>query len=196
MLEGRLDESICGVLPVEVKMEIEKVLQGDSWLGHPVHPAMISIPIGFWLFGSIMDGIAAVTGSECAQEAADYAIIGGVVGAGIAAATGVGEFLRVPQGNTAQRDAVTHGALNAAATAIFGVSASLRTGQHGRGKSTGILPKLLSLAGVGVIIYTGWLGGKLAYSYGVGVQKEHIEEEDKQPLSQDIKEEQMPRAHA
>lgn len=158
-------------------MELKKVLQGDDWLGHPLHPALVVSPIGMWGFSVGMDMLASLTKNECMQEAADLAVTGGLMDAGVAAMAGVAEFARVPRGTHTERLAVTHGSLNAAALGVFMMSAILRHSRRAAGKPTGLLPKLISLAGMGLVGYTGWLGGGLAYRHGIGVQIEKGEQE-------------------
>jgi uncharacterized membrane protein len=161
----------------EAGMKTIDVLQGDKWLGHPVHPALVSVPIGAWVFSLVMDGVATVSKSQCAQEAADFAITAGLVGAGLSASAGVSEFLRVPDSGDAVDDAVTHGALNVGATALYAVNALIRSSRRGRGKPVGAFPKLLSLIGVAAIGYTGWLGGNLVYSHGTAVHIDKVLDE-------------------
>lgn len=160
-------------------MDTEKFLQGDDWLGHPIHPALVAGPIGLWIFSLLMDGATSVSKNKCIQEAADRAMTVGLVAAGLAAATGLAEYSRVPKDEQAKRDAFTHGMLNAGTASLYGVNAAIRSKRRGEGKSTGLLPKIMSLAGVAVIGYTGWLGGGLAYNYGTGVSQERGEREKK-----------------
>jgi len=151
-------------------MDIIKTLQGDDWLGHHLHPALIAFPIGLWGLGLAMDAASIVSKNECVRATADYATMGGLIGAGMAITTGLSEYARITRGSAAKKDAFAHGALNATATILYGLNAGLRIGNRHRGKLNGLLPRLLSLAGFGIITYTGWLGGKLAYDHAVGVQ--------------------------
>ncbi|MCE5197694.1 MAG: DUF2231 domain-containing protein [Armatimonadota bacterium] len=152
---------------------LEKTLQGDEWLGHPLHPALVALPIGAWMFGALMDGIASATRNKCAQDAADHAAFVGLVGAASAAVAGLAEFMRVPSDEKAQQTALTHATLNVSAVALYSMNSLLRYFRRGRGKTGGFIPKMLSLAGVGIIGYSGWLGGSLVYRHGTAVSVEH-----------------------
>jgi uncharacterized membrane protein len=154
---------------------LEKALQGDAWLGHPVHPTLVSLPIGIWMFGVLMDGLATVTRNKCLQEAADDAVTAGLVGAGVSAATGLGEFLRVPRTEYVQKVALTHAVINVSAVTIYSVNAIVRNGRRAAGRPGGFIPKLLSLVGMGLIGYSGWLGGNLVFRHGTSVRVEHDE---------------------
>lgn len=158
-------------------MNVKEALQGDEWLGHPLHPALVAGPIGMWILSLALDGAAAVSKNKCVQEAADFAMLGGLVGAGMAAATGIAEYTRVPTEKRVLNTALTHGSLNAAATSLFAINASVRNGRRKAGRPGGLIPKLLSLAGVAIVGYTGWLGGTLVYRHGVAVQTEGTEAE-------------------
>ncbi len=153
-------------------MNTRELLQGDAWLGHPLHPGLVSVPVGLWLAGSVMDLIASFSKSECAQAAADDAVMGGVVGAAASVVTGLAEYTRTDKDTPAQEDAFLHGALNVTAMALNVTSSGVRIARLTRRRPGGFIPKLLSLGAAGIVIYTGWLGGVLAYRHGVGVKME------------------------
>lgn len=169
-----------------------ELLQGSKWLKHPLHPALVALPIGSWLFSFVMDNVATVTGSKCAQEAADAAITVGLAGAVMSAATGITEFLRVPERDNAVETAVTHGTLNLTATALYGVNGLIRTSRRNRGRPTRFFPKFLSLVTVAAVGYTGWLGGNLVYNYGTAVELENIQEKKEEGTPEPSKQEEMP----
>lgn len=125
-------------------------LRGE-WLGHPVHPALTDLPIGFWTAASVLD----VVGGRRAAPAATW-----MVGLGLAfvpptVAAGLTDWEDLPAAK--QRVGVVHAAANLAATGLYGLSfAARRRGQRGRGA-------LFALAGMGVATVGGLLGGHLAF---------------------------------
>lgn len=149
--------------------QLEKVLQGDSWNGHPAHPAFVALPIGMWCLGATLDFIALFTKNECVQEAADDAVTVGLVGAAMSAVTGLAEYQRVPQDADAKRKALTHAVINVSSVALSSVNAIIRSGRRGAGRPGGMFPKLLSWTTMGLITYSGWLGGNLVFNHGTGV---------------------------
>ncbi len=153
-------------------MELKEALQGDKWLGHPVHPALIAGPIGMWTLSLVLDGVATFSRNECIQEAADLAVVGGVVAAGAAAATGIAEYTRVPTENRVLDQALLHGTLNASALLLYSINAMIRQGRRKTGRPRGFIPKVLSLLGAGIVGYSGWIGGSMVYNHGVAVQAE------------------------
>lgn len=176
-VEGKLLAKSFRLFPWEVDMEAIKILQGDDWLKHPLHPALVAEPIGMWTFSLLMDGAASLTGNECAQEAADTAVTAGLVAAAVSGMAGLAEFMRVPPDEKSQNTAFLHGMLNISAVGLYAINAIIRTGRRKSGRPGGFLPKLLSLAGVAAISYSGWLGGNLVYNHGAGV---HIQPETKE----------------
>src|SRR3712207_9416436 len=56
-----------------------------SWLGHPLHPVLIHVPVGSWLSAGILDAIPPL------RPAATVLIGTGVAGAGSGALSGAGD---------------------------------------------------------------------------------------------------------
>lgn len=157
---------------------LEKTLQGDTWNGHPIHPALVALPIGMWCLSAMLDFISLFTKNECVQEAADDALVAGLVGAGLAAVTGLGEYQRVPDDERAGQIALRHAVTNVSVVALNSVNAIIRNGRRGAGRPGGMFPKLLSWTTMSLISYSGWLGGKLVYNYGAAVDHSRAKKEE------------------
>ena len=56
---------------------------------HPLHPMLVGLPIGLWVFALVCDVMHAVTGNTAWQIVATYCIGGGIVGAILAAIPGL-----------------------------------------------------------------------------------------------------------
>lgn len=145
--------------------------------GHPFHPVMVTVPIGAWLASVVFD-IVALTGPE--QESAfvtgAYWLIGiGIVGAVLAALFGLMDLLAIPRGTKAFRTALTHMTLNLVVVVLFVINFAIRVGQDSDYASVGLF--ILSLIAVALLGLSGWLGGKLAYRYGVRVADENTQAE-------------------
>lgn len=139
--------------------------------GHPFHPALVTLPIGAWICSLLFD-----IGSRSAQQPFIYSrgaywlILIGIVGAIGAALFGVLDLLTVPRGTPAFRTGLVHAALNDAVLIAFVVSFVIRRDSEFGETSTGLIA--LSIAALAVLTVSGWLGGKLAYRYGVRVARE------------------------
>src|SRR5688500_15001940 len=134
-----------------------------TWLGHPLHPAVVTAPIGFWMASLALD----FTGEE---RAADLTLKLGLLGAGAAAATGAAQWQDTVNSAHPRRIGILHALLNTGATALYGLSLlQRRRGQRRAGRT-------LSLAGFAVANLSAWLGGDLSYDLGIGVNRTAFDE--------------------
>jgi uncharacterized membrane protein len=140
-----------------------KVLRGNDWLGHPAHPIAVTVPIGAWVTGAVLDLRSVPGGRPVDEHAADTALWLGVLGAAPAAAMGWAQFLDTTGG--ARRQTVVHAALVNAGLVLNVLSLAARAFGYRRAgrRLSGVA---LAVVGVG-----GFLGGDLAYRLGVGVRR-------------------------
>lgn len=134
--------------------------------GHPIHPMLVTIPIGLWVFSLVCD-LVALRSAEPAtwNVVALYAMVGGIVGALVAALPGLVDMLSLRDG-AIRKTALVHMAINLTVVALYAVNAWLRSGQEA---TSGGTPFVLSLVAVAMLAVSGWLGGKMVYLAGVGV---------------------------
>ena len=133
--------------------------------GHPVHPMLVPLAIGLWIFSLVSDLIYRFGwGAEVWDAVAFYTLAGGVVGALLAAVPGFIDLLSLPPGKV-KKIAVAHMAINLGAVVLFAVNFGLRL----NAEPGAPVPILLSVVGVALIGVSGWLGGELVYTHGVGV---------------------------
>ncbi|MEU9271880.1 Rieske 2Fe-2S domain-containing protein [Streptomyces sp. NPDC048251] len=130
------------------------------WLGHPVHPLMVQVPIGTWMSAAVLD-----TRSTRSREA------GLLVGVGLAAAVpsalaGAVDWAELHREQA--RVGLVHAMANWAAVGLYATSLTCRLrGRTGAGRAYGFLG--LTAVGIG-----GMLGGHLAYRQASGAN--HAEE--------------------
>jgi nitrite reductase/ring-hydroxylating ferredoxin subunit len=124
------------------------------WLGHPLHPVTVQLPIGAWMSAAVLDwcpggGRAAAT------------LIGvGLAAAGPAALAGAVDWAEL--GPEQARVGLGHAALNVLGVACYTASLAARlTGRPLRGRA-------LALAGLTAVAAGGALGGHLAYRQAAG----------------------------
>jgi uncharacterized membrane protein len=145
--------------------------------GHPVHPVLVPLPIGIWTASAVFD-LVALTNSEEEQIFAEgaYWLIGlGILGAIAAAAFGLLDLLTIPRGTRAFKTGLTHMTLNLTVVALFVINFAVRAGQGHEEAS--VLAFIISLVALAILGVSGWLGGKLAYHYGVRVADEATQAE-------------------
>jgi uncharacterized membrane protein len=135
--------------------------------GHPIHPMLIPFPIAFLVGTCATDLAYWGTRNAFWAEASLWLIGAGVVTALIAAIAGFTDFF----GEKRIRDlsyAWYHMAGNLIAVAIAIGSFLLR---YARGIEAAVLPwgLVLSLATVGLLLFTGWCAGEMIYRHRVAV---------------------------
>jgi uncharacterized membrane protein len=138
-------------------------------LGHPAHTQVIVFPLGLLSTALIFDLLALATKNRKTAEAADAMLVSGLVGAAVAAPLGYRDWRAIPEGTRAKEIGRWHGIGNVGVTALFAASWLLRRNDPGRPPAGA--PVALSLAGAGLALVTGWLGGELVYRLRVGVDE-------------------------
>jgi len=137
-----------------------------SLLKHPIHPMLVPFPIALWIFSLISDVVYGLGwGGTLWNEMAFYTMAGGIVGALAAAVPGLIDYLSMSDQQTS-KIAKTHMIVNLTIVGIFIADLWLRT-MFAPGAG---LPVVLSVIGVALLGFSGWLGGELVYVHGVGVE--------------------------
>lgn len=143
--------------------------------GHPFHPMLVTVPIGAWVSSLVFDVAARFVDDRAPfDDGARWLIAIGVVGALAAAAVGFLDFFSIPKGTPAHRVAVVHLTLNLTVTGAFAGDFAWRSSA---GSPTPAGPFVLTVVALVGLAVSGWLGGKLAYRYGVRVASESVQAE-------------------
>jgi nitrite reductase/ring-hydroxylating ferredoxin subunit len=126
-----------------------------TWLGHPLHPVLIHIPVGSWVSAGILDMVPPM------RPAATLLIGTGVAGAVPAALSGAADWSEQEAG--IRRLGALHASLNVAALGLYVGSLVAR------GKRRGGLGLVLSYAGLGIATASASIGGHMSYAQSSGV---------------------------
>ena len=126
-----------------------------TWLGHPLHPLLVALPIGAWSSATMLD-LTTLRGSAAARR-----LVGlGVLAAIPTAAAGGSDW--VDTSGAERRMGLVHAVGAWLSIGLYASSwRARRPGKHGG--------RLLAIAGGMTLAATGYLGGHLTYRYGVGV---------------------------
>lgn len=131
----------------------DRILHG-TFLGHPLHPALSDLPIGFWTSSVVCD----LTGQP---DAAGVLTAAGAVSSAATALTGAADW-----STTIDRDrrlGLAHGLLNLATLGVeLGSLAARVAGRRG-------LARTLNVAGLTAGGVSAWIGGELVSSRAIGV---------------------------
>lgn len=136
-------------------------------LGHPIHQMLIPIPLGLFTVAILVDLVSLFADVGVLMQVSFWNLAIGVIGAVIAAVFGALDWTRIPRGTRARSIGTLHGVGNVVVAALLGIAVWIRAGQPGRGLTAGALA--LEIAGLVLLLVTGWLGGELVDRLGVGV---------------------------
>jgi uncharacterized membrane protein len=155
--------------------------------GHPVHPALVAVPIGSWIASFVFDLASHLFRDASALAlGARWLIAIGVLGALAAALFGFLDLFAIPTGTRVFRLGVAHMSINLAVTVAYVVGFVIRAGA-GRGP-VGWGPLALSAAALAGLAVSGYLGGEMAYRYGVRVADEAMQAQGYEGAGVDIEE--------
>jgi uncharacterized membrane protein len=139
--------------------------------GHPFHPILVTVPIGAFVCSLLFD-IFTRTRAQGRMFLVDgaYWLIGiGIVAALLAAVFGLLDLLTIPRRTRAFRTGVTHALINVTVVALYVVGFAWRSTDHLDLDKTRWGQMAISIAALALLAVSGWLGGMLAYRYGVRV---------------------------
>jgi nitrite reductase/ring-hydroxylating ferredoxin subunit/uncharacterized membrane protein len=142
---------------------VANLLHG-TWLGHPLHPALTSLPTGAVATTLALDAASVLPGrSKGCRDGAEYALGVGIIGSLGAMATGLTDWQHTQE--QSRRIGLVHGLSNVVATTLYTTSwRDRRRGRHVRGMAASTL-------GYGITLASGYLGGALVYGEGSGVDR-------------------------
>ena len=160
----------------QAKQPVSAALAGPY--GHPFHPMLVTVPIGAWVASFVFDVASLIVSKPgFLAQGAEWLIAIGVLGALAAAMVGFLDMFTIPTGTPAFRTALLHMSLNLAITVAYGINFAWRFGASDNGDAVGAWQLALSAISLATLGGSGYLGGKLAYRYGVRVADEDTQAE-------------------
>jgi nitrite reductase/ring-hydroxylating ferredoxin subunit/uncharacterized membrane protein len=153
-LDGVSDKVQGAVQAVAQPQAVQDLLHG-VWLGHPLHPALVQVPIGSFMSAAVLDLVPG------GRKAATTLIAIGTASATPAIAAGLVDWSQMTRDR--QRVGLVHATANAVALSFYVGSLLARlSGRPARGRA-------LAFAGLSVAGAGAYLGGHLAFSQGGGM---------------------------
>jgi uncharacterized membrane protein len=136
---------------------------------HEVHPAIVHFPITLLPIAVGADLLGRATGNRTLAEIGRWAMPLTAVSAAVSAATGLVAQEEVKAEGRAHDLLVTHRTLNLSFVAISALMSAWRLKSERPSASY----LTLGLASLGAVSYSAYLGSKMVYEYGVGVDAAH-----------------------
>jgi nitrite reductase/ring-hydroxylating ferredoxin subunit/uncharacterized membrane protein len=151
-----VSERLQGAVQNAMPQRLKDLLHG-TWLGHPLHPVLVQVPVGAFVSASVLD---LLPGQD---KAATTLIVVGVAGAAPAMAAGWVDWSSLSKDQ--RRVGLVHATSNVVALGLYAGSLAARfSGRRGLGR-------FLAYAGLSVAGAGAYLGGHLSYQQGAGVNK-------------------------
>jgi uncharacterized membrane protein len=127
---------------------------------------LIAFPLGLLVTSVIFDGLALALKKPDQARTAHKLIGAGIIGGVLAAASGIVDWIAIPQGTRAKRVGFWHGSGNIIMLALYALSWKARRADPDHPPKSALG---LSVAAMMLGNLTAWLGGELSYRLGVGV---------------------------
>lgn len=158
----------------QAKRPVTAMLAGPY--GHPFHPILVTVPIGAWVASLVFDIASHVVDDPgFLAKGSLWLIAIGIIGALVAAAIGFLDLLAIPNGTPAFRTGLIHMGLNLTVAVAYVANFFWRYAGYDQAGPVSIGPLVLSAASLIALGVSGFLGGKLAYRYGVRVVDENTQ---------------------
>lgn len=142
--------------------------------GHPFHPILVTIPIGAWLSSFIFDLFAIFSDDHSPfLQGTQLLIAIGVIAAVLAAIFGLLDLSTVESGTPAKKTGLTHMVINLIVIALFVTSFTVQA--VAGYDDVSITAFTIIIVALALLMVSGWLGGKLAYHYGIRVTAEETQ---------------------
>ena len=142
-----------GVLSALRPPALKDFLHG-TWLGHPLHPVLVQVPVGSWLSAGLLDAVPPL------RPAATAMIGTGLLASVPAALSGAADWSEQEPG--VRRLGALHALLNVSALGLYAGSLVAR------GKGRGGLGRVLSYTGLGLATVSASIGGHMSYAQSSG----------------------------
>jgi|SRR5579862_4107372 len=147
-------------------------MQGKATVaGHPVHPILVTFPIGCYVAAIVSDIVSIWAGTAFWATMSTYLILFGLFGSLFAAFFGIVDYLSAPMSEAARGIANWHMTLIAATILVFGTAFAIRAFDH-----TSEFGYALTALGIVVLAVAGIFGGSLAHRHLVGSSEGDLRE--------------------
>ena len=143
-----------------------------KWLGHPLHPIVVHVPMAMWPGALIFDLLSQwEIGGNAMVRLSFYAIISGLAASLLAIPTGLVDWTGIKKEKPAWKIGLYHMGLNLSVALLFAINLGLRVQTFRHDTKVAGAPLLLSAIGTALLIGAAYLGGMMVYQYGISVAR-------------------------
>lgn len=149
-------------------MKLSEILQG-KWLGHPLHAALVHIPVGSWTAACLLDIFYRAQWMDFESgRLATYLVAFGLFGALLAVAPGFADWLPIKKEKPAWKLGLYHMLLNVVAVIVWSANLSLRFNAD-EVVTDAILGT--SVVGTLLVFVSGYLGSLMVFDQGTSIAR-------------------------
>jgi uncharacterized membrane protein len=139
-------------------------------MGHPLHPALVAVPIGLFGWALVSDFIYLGTGKDHMwYDIAFWTGIAAWCSALIAALPGFGDYFTIGINSDARAMGAMHMLLNLTVVALFFIATLLMLDDNAVDGAQFTVVLVLHIVGVGLLALSGWLGGEMVFRHHLAI---------------------------
>lgn len=136
--------------------------------GHPLHPMLVMFPTAMLPLLVFLDALQWWFGASELWFAAFWVAVAGFATAILAVASGIPDFVRIPEATRARRTGVFHAIVGTTVLLTFAAAVWVRWPLGGDVDRFGTAAAI-DVLGLILVTGQGWLGAELVYKHHVGV---------------------------
>jgi uncharacterized membrane protein len=147
--------------------------------GHPIHPMLVALPIGLFVWTLVSDILYLATDrNRLWYDIAFWTSIAAIVSALLAALPGFGDYFTMAIHTEARGIATAHMLLNLTTVVLFFVAMLLMRNDPALlgGQFTTVF--LLHLLSNGLLALSGWLGGEMVFRHHLAMVPDSLDAEE------------------
>jgi len=128
---------------------------------------LVVFPLGLFVTATVFDVIQLISGNHVFGQVGFWNVSAGIIGALLAALTGLADWSGIPRATRAKRIGLLHGGANTVVLLLFALAWLLRADNPDHNVSGGVF--VIEVVAVAIAGVAAWLGGELVDRLGVGV---------------------------
>jgi uncharacterized membrane protein len=148
---------------------IKNLLKG-RFFDHPLHVILIHFPIALLPLCAALDFYAYLNDDNYFAGLGFYSGLLGTASGLIAAIFGAMDLIRIKDDAKVFSKALLHGGLNILILSVFGIIIGVRFNNYPAIEPVNIFILVFEIVSVGALLYSGYLGGDLVISHGIGTK--------------------------